>query len=238
MNRASPAFYLSHLLLPLGFAAFLLWFYPLNWDLALISPYYDTAQQLFPLKNNFFLEAVMHSALKSALWFIPLALVALLFWSHISPELIAHRRRMIWLLLGLLLSALVVQLLKRNSIHACPWDLSLFGGSAPLLPLFGDLPDGVNPGHCFPGGHASGGFALLAFYFAFRDDQRRWAIRGLLLASTLGFAMGWSQMMRGAHFLSHNLWTFWWVWMVLTMLYMVWPPIPRPMESKLEQKSC
>jgi membrane-associated PAP2 superfamily phosphatase len=41
----------------------------------------------------------------------------------------------------------------------------------------------------------------------------------LVLALVLGFSMGWAQMMRGEHFLSHNLWTAWLVWAVLFVLF-------------------
>jgi membrane-associated PAP2 superfamily phosphatase len=37
----------------------------------------------------------------------------------------------------------------------------------------------------------------------------------------LGFSMGWAQMMRGEHFLSHNLWTAWLVWLVLFVLFTI-----------------
>ncbi|RRA38556.1 phosphoesterase, partial [Cronobacter sakazakii] len=29
----------------------------------------------------------------------------------------------------------------------------------------------------------------------------------------LGLAMGFGQVMRGAHFFTHNLWAGWWVWL-------------------------
>ena len=31
--------------------------------------------------------------------------------------------------------------------------------------------------------------------------------------------MGWAQMMRGTHFLSHNLWTAWVIWLVNVLAY-------------------
>ncbi|EMU16832.1 hypothetical protein ABNIH16_20160, partial [Acinetobacter baumannii ABNIH16] len=37
----------------------------------------------------------------------------------------------------------------------------------------------------------------------------------------LGFMMGWAQMMRGAHFLSHNLWTGWVVWAINILFYAI-----------------
>ncbi len=41
----------------------------------------------------------------------------------------------------------------------------------------------------------------------------------LVSGCILGFAMGWAQMMRGAHFLSHNLWTAWVIWLVNVVFY-------------------
>jgi membrane-associated PAP2 superfamily phosphatase len=33
--------------------------------------------------------------------------------------------------------------------------------------------------------------------------------------------MGWAQMMRGAHFLSHNLWTGWVIWCINIIGYVL-----------------
>ncbi|PPS58283.1 hypothetical protein CRX72_12715 [Pantoea sp. BRM17] len=33
------------------------------------------------------------------------------------------------------------------------------------------------------------------------------------LGVALGLLMGFGQVMRGAHFFSHNLWAGWWVWL-------------------------
>jgi membrane-associated PAP2 superfamily phosphatase len=107
------------------------------------------------------------------------------------------------------------------SMHACPSDLSLYGGDLPLLGLLAHMPAGIKAGHCFPGGHASGGFALMAFYFAFRESKPYFARAMLFLGLFVGFAMGWAQIMRGEHFLSHNLWSAWVVWLVLFVLYSI-----------------
>jgi len=74
-------------------------------------------------------------------------------------------------------------------------------------------------GHCFPGGHASTGFAFMTGYFVYRLSNPKRAYFFLFSGFILGFAMGWAQMMRGAHFLSHNLWTAWVVWLVNVIIY-------------------
>jgi len=122
---------------------------------------------------------------------------------------------------GMVISSSVVSILKSKSIHGCPKDLLIYGGNLPFLNLFEQLPTGVKAGHCFPGGHASGGFALIGFYYAFRDSKPKFAWVMLVIGLIFGFAMGWAQMMRGEHFLSHNLWSAWVVWLVLFVLFTV-----------------
>ena len=63
------------------------------------------------------------------------------------------------------------------------------------------------PGRCFPSGHASAGFAFLSVAAAIRTQalQRRVLITVLLF----GVLCGMAQLLRGAHYPSHVLWTAW-----------------------------
>lgn len=45
-------------------------------------------------------------------------------------------------------------------------------------------------GHCFPGGHASSGFALLVGYFIYRVTQPKRAYFFLIASCILGMGMG------------------------------------------------
>ncbi len=135
-----------------------------------------------------------------------------------------YHQQFLWLFIAMITSTAIISFLKHLSIHSCPWSLTEFGGTEPWVPLFGQLPKGAVAGHCFPGGHASGGFALMAIYFAFKDELIKVAKFGLVLGLVLGFIMGWGQMIRGAHFMSHNLWSAWIVWALLLTQYMMWQP--------------
>ena len=68
----------------------------------------------------------------------------------------------------------------------------------------------------------------MAFYFGLRDTHVRTARLFLATGFGAGMVMGWSQMMRGAHFLSHNVWSAWVVWVFLAVFYAVVPPDGRP----------
>jgi membrane-associated PAP2 superfamily phosphatase len=210
-------------------AYFLLFIYPkTGLDQTLIAPYFDIATQNFPLKHQVFLEKFMHTGLKYCMIFIAIAcLLAGLqpnthkaYRASILKNFIDHhQKQFILAFVGMVASTSVISLLKSISMHGCPNDLTLYGGELPLLTLFEHLPAGVAAGHCFPGGHASGGFALMAFSFAFREQKPKFAAVMLALALVLGFSMGWAQMLRGEHFLSHNLWTAWLMWLVLFVLF-------------------
>jgi len=110
--------------------------------------------------------------------------------------------------------ALAITVLKRLNHTSCPWDLAEFGGVARYVShwLWGVRDEGG--GHCFPAGHASTAFAYLAGWFVLRHGAPRVAGRWLLAALLAGMLLGLAQQMRGAHYMSHTLWTAWicWAW--------------------------
>lgn len=254
VRSQQPKFWLLHLGLPLITGLLLVFLYPqTGLDAFWINPFYDAHSLVFPLKNDWFLENVMHQGLKYLI--IVASLVMLFLWilglkrgasstikhdnksaitNLFSPQYAwvqVYHRQFIWIFVAMVISTGTISILKHLSNHACPWSLLLYGGSQPLIPLFGNLPFGATPGHCFPGGHASGGFALMAIYFGFKDSKPKIAFIGLMLGFVFGLAMGWGQMMRGAHFMSHNLWTAWIMWMLLLIQYLAWQPNACPTKT-------
>lgn len=206
----------------------MLYLYPLSpLDTWLIAPFYDAQQPGFPLKNNWFIETVMHQWLKYIVIAISLIFVGLFLLGFIkkNPSWIKQNQRaFIWTFVSMVVSTAMISILKHMSNHSCPWDLTLYGGHQPHLALFQALPLGAKAGHCFPGGHASAGFSLMAIYFGFRLTKPMLAKTALWIGVAAGLVMGWGQMMRGAHFMSHNLWTGLIVWLFLLALYLLWPP--------------
>lgn len=97
---------------------------------------------------------------------------------------------------------LLVSVLKAVTGIYCPRQLVEFGGQAPYRHLFTDA-FAASGGRCFPGGHASGGFALTMIFFCL--SGRRARIAALAAAMSVGWVMGLYQMMRGEHFLSHTV---------------------------------
>ncbi len=101
--------------------------------------------------------------------------------------------------------ALIGQLKATTNIF-CPSEIRRYGGNVPYVRVMERYPADDRPtkrGRCFPAGHASGGFALLALCGLGRN--RRAQMLGVALGLGFGGAMGFYQMAKGAHYLSHTV---------------------------------
>jgi membrane-associated PAP2 superfamily phosphatase len=122
------------------------------------------------------------------------------------------RARRLQLAGGVLLTVLCISLLKSVSPAACPWDLVAYGGAAQPVSHWHLWAPTAAGGRCFPAGHASAGFAFIGGYFVFRDRSPALARRWLIAALAAGLVLGLTQQWRGAHFMSHTLWSGWFCW--------------------------
>ena len=117
-----------------------------------------------------------------------------------------------------LVALLVVSTIKIHSHTSCPWDLQQFGGVASHVSHWAwGVADG-GTGRCFPAGHASAGFAFIGGFFAFRHVLPKTAWRWFTGAMLVGFILGLAQQLRGAHYMSHTLWTAWFCWTVAAVV--------------------
>lgn len=218
-------FWFAHIALVIAFAWWMLAIYAnTGWDVRLTNHFFNVHQHVFLLKHHQFLSGFMHTALKWLMVAMALSSLLLAVMAIKFKALNPLKQAFLWAFMGMVLATSAVAILKHFSMHGCPWDLAMYGGKLPLLKLFSVLPAGVEAGACFPAGHASGGFALMAFYFAFRQIKPHFANVMLWLGLVMGLAMGFAQVMRGAHFLSHVLWSGWVVWVSLLLLYAIWSP--------------
>jgi membrane-associated PAP2 superfamily phosphatase len=196
-------------------------------DFRLAQLFFDTSTSRFPFRESLLLTRLGHDGLKWLLVGFWLTSISAALLSVRMDNLRTLRAPLFWLSLMLPISALSVAALKATSSHSCPWDLALYGGGAQWFSLLEPQSAHPGPGHCWPGGHASGGFALISGYFAFRDHHPAWS-RSLLVAGlVLGFVMSLVQVIRGAHFLSHNLWSLWIVWAVCSFAYFLRQKAPE-----------
>lgn len=186
----------------------------LVWDMSGLdlpaAHWFGTAQG-FALQDNWFLVNIAHEGARKLAWVIILGLSLCIWWPVGLMRQVLYARR-VQLVVGAMIALLIMALMKRISATSCPWDLSEFGGIGHYVSHWAWAVTDGGGGHCFPAGHASAGFAFISGYFALRHSLPR-AARWWLLASLIaGFALGLAQQMRGAHFMSHTLWTAWLCW--------------------------
>ena len=189
-------------------------------DSAISGWFFDPVTHKFPLRYSAAFEIVTHHWAKYLVVLVAGAVITVWLFSFVTPELKGHRRLLLFLSLALTLAPAAVSLLKAGNPRHCPYDLAEYGGHAVHIGLFEPAPPGQEPGHCFPGGHASAGFSLLAFYFTgLALGNRRLARAGLWGGMAAGLAFGMARVAQGAHFLSHNLWSALVCWLVILALY-------------------
>jgi membrane-associated PAP2 superfamily phosphatase len=146
---------------------------------------------------------------------------ALVLWtgSFLSVRMRHWRRSAGFVFISMAAAVLIVGGLKLVTNVDCPWDLAEFGGDRPYFGLFAARPHGLPTAQCFPGAHSSSGFALVCFYFVYRDRSRRIAAAALVGALAVWAVFAIAQEARGAHFLSHDLASLAVVWFVQLGLY-------------------
>lgn len=234
------SFYLTHLGLPLllalvVFVAFDLtgldrWFSQLFIDPAsgqftlLHDAWFEKVTHKWPrILPNWTGEAALIGALLSFVW--PLfarhpqaAATRLLQRSRIAGVLrftTRHRRDLLFVVVAFALCTAIIHYLKSHTGVYCPVETTFYGGAHPRLEWYQqfDLLHKAGDGRCWPGGHASSGFTLMALYFVAR--RWRWAHARKLLGFIvlLGMMYGTTRVMQGWHYMSHTFWAGIFVWL-------------------------
>jgi membrane-associated PAP2 superfamily phosphatase len=162
---------------------------------------------------------IMYDGVKWMLIAGGLALVCSLALARKLPAIRPHSRGIRIIILSLILVPAAVGGLKSLTNVACPRDLSNYGGVLPYIGIVDHYPGDnapTKPQKCFPAGHASGGFALLALAFLFKS--RRNQTSAVALALLTGWSMGLYKMAIGDHFLSHTVTTMLLAWLIINII--------------------
>lgn len=201
-------------------AVFLFWLgQATDVDLDMASLSYDSASSQFPLRDAWFARQFFHAYMKLFAVAVAVTIVACVLIDYWRPEKYWTRKNG-WRLRTVALCAILVpatiSLLKQMSRLHCPWDIEMFGGVEPYFRLLDFIPASNLPGKCFPAGHASAGLwmvSLMLFWLPGKPHVA-WPVGVGLLC--VGVAMGLVQQMRGAHFLTHTLWS---TWIAIAIIY-------------------
>ena len=197
----------THFIIPFSF--FIIVFTGLEFsslDLKISEHFYNSSLHLWPYKDTWLTQTVLHKGGQAfskimggvVLFFLLLSLSA-------RTPLHRYRRALLFLFVAAISGPIIIAILKSNTYVYCPWDLKQFGGDQPYIRLFDFVPVDLKVGHCFPSGHAGGGFTFLCLYFFLMVVKPPLKNIGLLIGLLLGLTYGIDQQLRGAHFLSHDI---------------------------------
>lgn len=181
--------------------------------------FYDAATQAWIGRHTWWAEELLHDGGRNVVRLLGLAGLVLLVATAFKGDLRHWRRPAAYFVMSLVLATGLAGTMKALTNVDCPWDLQQFGGTRPYVSLLGDRPDTLPRAGCFPGAHSSSGFALVSLYFLFRHRGRGPAALGLTAGLLTGAVFSLAQQARGAHFLSHDLWSLAIAWFTCLGLY-------------------
>ncbi|KQO02215.1 hypothetical protein ASF01_00300 [Stenotrophomonas sp. Leaf70] len=208
-----------------------------NGDQWLADLFYRWEGGQWALKDSWWTSHVVHRGGKNlstlAALLVMLALLRACFDTRWKPL----RMPLLYLLLAVGLSTGMVALLKSMTQMDCPWDLQRYGGLRPFIGLFQPRPVMLGHAACFPAGHASAGYGWVALYFFALRMRPQWRWAALAVAVATGLVFGISQQLRGAHFLSHDVWSLAVSWTVAVLIYLLMFPPAKATPFKEEARA-
>ena len=210
-----------------------------NLDRVISNQLLDPATGDFVLHHNVWFETVTHKWPRDLPdWTGELALIGALLslawpWlaatpnsaaqrfcqrAHLTPLLRftgTHRRDFWFVVVAFALTTGVIHYLKSHTSVYCPVETTLYGGDQARTEWYENfsLLHKAGDGRCWPGGHASSGFTLLALYFVALRYRWRHAKALLVGILTLGLVLGTTRVLQGWHYMSHTLWSGIFVWL-------------------------
>jgi membrane-associated PAP2 superfamily phosphatase len=192
-----------------------------KFDLYLAGIWYKLEGNAWTLRDNFFTYSLFHEGGRSLIMLLGLSNIVSLISSCFCPRLRLWKKPLLFVFLSSLTTILFVALLKKITHMDCPWSLKLFGGENPYIGLFESHPGTFPCGHCFPAGHASGALAWFGLYFLAVIRFPKHSIKIFAVVLITGLSFGFAQQLRGAHFLSHDLFSVVISWLI-ARLWFLW----------------
>lgn len=169
--------------------------------------------------NNAILKFIFYDGIKRLLIIIAVLMLfgSIVVWKR--PFFKPYRRGIVIVLLASVLVPVIVGSLKAVTNMPCPKNIETFGGTYPhtcVWEKYTAKECRLEKQKCWPAGHASGGFALLALVFLFRSRKAK--IAAASTAMLIGWSMGTYKMVIGDHFLSHTVITMILAWVIILLI--------------------
>lgn len=188
-----------------------------NIDIMIQNYFYNSETKSWLIdKDEPILKLFLYDGLKQGLIIFGVFILILLIFFRKNEFVKEYKKGLIILLLCSIFVPTIVGSLKAITNTPCPCNIEHFGGAYPDIKVFDKYPEDFiqkSKAKCWPAGHASGGFALMALFFFFKNPRNQFF--GLIGAITLGWSMGTYKMLLGDHFLSHTIITMILAWIII-----------------------
>lgn len=170
-------------------------------------------------KNEPILKFFLYDGLKNLLLLFGGLIFLSLIFLRKKSFIQEYKKGLIIVLLSAIFVPLIIGSLKAISNTPCPCNIVYFNGTYPDIKVFDSYPKEfiqTSKAKCWPAGHASGGFALMALFFLFKKPvNQKLALSGALI---VGWSMGTYKMLLGDHFLSHTIITMLMAWLIILII--------------------
>jgi membrane-associated PAP2 superfamily phosphatase len=189
-------------------------------DMWIARQFVDASGAAGQLEHSVWLNVLGHQAAR----FVPVLVGVLAITGGFVPRLRQWRPILLATGISVILGPALINAMKTVTSQHCPAQILELGGvvsyaadqAAPFWAV-----TKARAGHCLPSGHAGGGYALLALYFAgWAAGRPSWRWGGLLIGVTFGLLFSVVRMMQGAHFASATLWSATIDWIVCALCFM------------------
>ena len=213
---------ITHAITPLAaFAVLFTMLAATDVDVAISNHFFDFAVGVWPQASAWWSDTLIHSGGRVLVMGYVLSVLSLLLLATFRAASRPWARPAGYLLSSIALILMTTGAMKHLSNVPCPFQVDLYGGNWPFVPFFATrsyVLDGVG---CFPGGHSGGGFSFIAVYFALRERYPGAALAALAGGLAIGSLFAFGQLVRGQHFVSHDLASAAIAWGIALGAYMI-----------------
>lgn len=192
-----------------------------NFDLDFQMLFYNPETKTWFLsKTNHLLDLIFYSGFKKLFIIFSSIVVLITIFSFFKKIDLLERYKK-----GLVVISLAFILVpslayfKNVTNVPCPVDIVEFGGTAPDIKVLEFYPKDYvqeKKQRCWPAGHATMGFSLMALYFLFKTSRNKNI--ALVFGIMVGVLTGGYKILIGDHFLSHTLVTMILAWLVILLI--------------------
>ena len=179
---------------------------------------FDTKNWLID-KDEPILKFFFYDGIKNLLILFAVNILIFLIFLRKKELIQEYKKGLIIVLLSAIFVPVIIGSLKAISNTPCPCNIVNFNGTYPDTKVFDSYPKDfiqTSKAKCWPAGHASGGFALMALFFLFKTPKNQ--KRALVVALVIAWSMGLYKMLLGDHFLSHTIITMIMAWLIILII--------------------